>query len=373
METVTEETSEQMMGGPAKPEGVAKRKTSLTSLTERDPMDIYLRPRTRRTSREEHTDFNASLIMGSFDTESQDDDYFEESTGSETGEPDSRAPFTKTVMSNGKGVACPRDGATCKVKIVLVDPVLALDIVEGIASFRLDQETDYQIGHGVTFLTEAVDRCLLTMKQQEICELRIKYDPEMEHQNFNLNLHIDGKSSFTFLLELKSFEVVPAFWELNAEKLFERGNGFKSKGTELFGKENIEGAFKMYSKCMKLLIMMGREKELDTALASSMRSLKVQCYLNLTACQMKCDNHQSVIKNCTKALEIDEKNVKGLYRRGWAYAQINDLDSAKADLSLAVRIDPSSKPVARELEKVNQRISKVEKEMARGMRKMFTS
>lgn len=39
-------------------------------------------------------------------------------------------------------------------------------------------------------------------------------------------------------------------------------------------------------------------------------------YLNLAACFLKLEKYEEVIQNCEKALEIDSKNAKGLFRKG---------------------------------------------------------
>ena len=51
----------------------------------------------------------------------------------------------------------------------------------------------------------------------------------------------------------------------------------------------------------------------------------------------------------TKALELDEKHVKALYRRGVAHRSLGDYAAANKDLRAAYRIDPDNREVKREL------------------------
>lgn len=44
--------------------------------------------------------------------------------------------------------------------------------------------------------------------------------------------------------------------------------------------------------------------------------LRMLVYLNLCACQLKVESFDFAVVNATKAIEIDSKNVKALFRRG---------------------------------------------------------
>eukprot|EP00966_Prymnesium_polylepis_P145693 3365334-Prymnesium_polylepis.1 len=48
---------------------------------------------------------------------------------------------------------------------------------------------------------------------------------------------------------------------------------------------------------------------------AQIRELKLAHHLNLAMCHMKLGNMQKAQINCTKALAIDPKNVKALFRR----------------------------------------------------------
>lgn len=200
----------------------------------------------------------------------------------------------------------------------------------------------------------------------------MKYNPEFDGAISALDDATMGHGALTFVIELKSFTEAPPIWKRSQTELYERANHLKNKGSEMFQSGNAQFAFKMYSRALKMLVCMGDPKTIPTDMFTNYKSLKIQCYLNMSACQAKMDNHQAVIRNCSEALLLDPKNVKGLYRRGYAYAQVSQLDEAKDDLSQAVQLDPSNRAIAKELEKVNQKINVIEQQLARGIKKMWS-
>ena len=50
-----------------------------------------------------------------------------------------------------------------------------------------------------------------------------------------------------------------------------------------------------------------------------MNEIKVKLHLNIAMCFLKLKNNHKVINNCTDALELDNDNVKALFRRATAY------------------------------------------------------
>merc|ERR1719375_737755 len=66
---------------------------------------------------------------------------------------------------------------------------------------------------------------------------------------------------------------------------------------------------------------------------AQIKELKLAHFCNLAMCHLKQGpNLQKARTNCSKALELDPKNVKALFRRGKCHAQLGLLDEAKEDL-----------------------------------------
>ena len=47
---------------------------------------------------------------------------------------------------------------------------------------------------------------------------------------------------------------------------------------------------------------------------AAINNIVAQCYNNMAACELKLDKNRNAVEACDKLLEIDPKNVKGLYR-----------------------------------------------------------
>jgi len=62
------------------------------------------------------------------------------------------------------------------------------------------------------------------------------------------------------------------------------------------------------------------------------KEIRLPCHLNLAACYTNLKNYKKAKAQAIKALEIDERNVKGLWRRGLAEQAQGDWEVAKKKL-----------------------------------------
>ena len=97
--------------------------------------------------------------------------------------------------------------------------------------------------------------------------------------------------------------------------------------------------------------------------------LKCQCYLNLAACYLKNKDYNQVTEHCTSALELEPDNVKGLFRRGQAYAKLHEYGKAKEDFTKAQGLEQENKAVINQLRQIDS-LMKKEKQM---YQKMFAN
>ncbi|RRT47286.1 hypothetical protein BHE74_00030769 [Ensete ventricosum] len=89
----------------------------------------------------------------------------------------------------------------------------------------------------------------------------------------------------------------------------------------------------------------------DMALA-----VKNPCHLNMAACLIKLKRYEEAIGQCTivslcrtLVLSEDENNVKALFRRGKARAELGQTDAAREDFEKARKYAPQDKSIVREL------------------------
>jgi len=129
----------------------------------------------------------------------------------------------------------------------------------------------------------------------------------------------------------------------------------------------VKSAYYYHRALMYVNGMVGISPE-DTKKANE---IKVAVYNNLAASQLKLNKPNRAITFSTKVLEIDQNNVKALFRRGKAYSTAGDLDRASDDLQKVEKLDPTDKAVQHELALLKQRNKKQDQKAAKFYSNMF--
>ncbi|XP_059044839.1 tetratricopeptide repeat protein 1-like [Achroia grisella] len=71
--------------------------------------------------------------------------------------------------------------------------------------------------------------------------------------------------------------------------------------------------------------------------------LRAVLYCNRSASKMKLERYKQAIKDCTKAIELDENYVKAYIRRAQSYEADDKLDESLADYKKILEFDPAHK------------------------------
>jgi len=225
-----------------------------------------------------------------------------------------------------------------------------------------------QITLGNVEITQGLEKTLESMKKGEKAIVMVKSDYGYGDQGYK-DLNIPPNTDLTYEIELIDFEKAKESWQLNkfAEK-FEVGVRRKNEGNELFEKQKYSLAIQKYEKAIDLLKYDSSFTDEEKKQANE---LKLPCYLNLAASYLKEQDYKSVIDNSKKALEIDSKNVKGLWRRGVAYMSSGDWDFAKVDFEAALEIDPENKSVKTSYAQLKKKIAAADKKDRQRFQNLF--
>ena len=100
-------------------------------------------------------------------------------------------------------------------------------------------------------------------------------------------------------------------------------------------------------------------------------SLKLLLYLNIAACQMKLKQFDYVIKNCTKALEIENKNIKAFYRRCVALTEINEFERAHQDAKDGLMLENNNQAFTKQLSTIERKWKEKKTEYQNMMKNCF--
>lgn len=151
----------------------------------------------------------------------------------------------------------------------------------------------------------------------------------------------------------------------------------KTVGNEQFKMGNYEVALKKYEKALRYLdyedmdsssSSESEDDASDEVKSNRHKSVALPCYLNSAACHLKLKNYDKALKNCNETIELDENNVKALFRRGQAHSGLQDYDKALIDLNSAVKLAPGDKGIRSEI----IRVKKLMEEYKQKERKIYS-
>jgi len=281
----------------------------------------------------------------------------------ETYEPEDKT-FTKHILAEGRGKSKPNAGSVCMVFMTLIENKGEQVTQEMMGNYTFDKDFEITIGEGDAQLSDLFDKVICSMNEGERAYVKSKVDLN----GVTISEMDLLKTSFKFNMTLKTFNRAADLNDLEKDECLDRAQHHKDKGTFLYTKDRIPYSVKRYDKALQYLSHMEPIDSLPGDLPNQHKTLKTQCYLNLGACYLKTEEYEKVTENCSKALEIDCTNVKGLFRRAQAYIKLSDYEKAKHDLITAKNIDSNNKAVLNELRNVESLIKK-EKAM---YQKMFS-
>jgi len=298
--------------------------------------------------------------------------------------------YEKVVVKEGYGKFKPNEFSECHILLHLQEPEqqASSDAVNCIG-YELNKEIKIVVGHGMTHIACSVDLCVLTMFEGEQCTLQAK-----------CNAEISIAADVEFLtLEVTLLSLLPAndLYSTSYEEKLTRAVKLKDLGTSAFTAGNISAAFHKFSRSLKYLICAAVDNDksctVDNLLSNGTSSndgshpildqnvcnltcediarLTCHCWLNLAACQLRYQNFRMAAVNCSKALEIDPNNVKGLFRRAQCNINTGYEHVAVTDLKRALTLEPGNREIKRLLNAAQQLTRESDDKLATAMSKMF--
>ncbi|KAK1313499.1 Peptidyl-prolyl cis-trans isomerase FKBP42 [Acorus calamus] len=136
--------------------------------------------------------------------------------------------------------------------------------------------------------------------------------------------------------------------DMTVEERIEAADRRKMEGNGYFKDGKLEEAMQQYEMAIAymgddfMFQLFGKYR--DMALA-----VKNPCHLNMAACLIKLNRYEEAIGQCSIVLAEDENNVKALFRRGKARAELSQTDAAREDFQKARKFAPEDTAIVREL------------------------
>ncbi|CAI8612500.1 unnamed protein product [Vicia faba] len=273
---------------------------------------------------------------------------------------------TKKILKEGEGYERPNEGAIVKLKLVgkLQDGTVFFekgrDEEEKLFEFKTDEEQ----------VVDGLDKAVLTMKKGEVALLTIA--PEYAFgasESQQESVVIPSNSTVYYEVELVSYDKEKESWDMNTEEKIEAAGKKKEEGNALFKAGKYERASKRYEKAVKNIEYDSSFSEEEKKLS---KTLKIASYLNNAACKLKLKEYKDAERLCTKVLDIESTNVKGLYRRAQASMQLGDLDLAEIDVKKALEVEPDNREVKLEYRNLKEMVKEYNKKQAKFYGNMFS-
>lgn len=231
--------------------------------------------------------------------------------------------FEKQIQHHGSSETTPQSGAICTVSMKTKSDIL----LESNLSLR-GAVLKYEIQEDLQFPFNNINSCLSSMHTGETSLFTFEGG--------------DGCNEETCVtITLHNFENYPLeIYNLTNSQKRDKALFYKETGVKMFKAGSIQIAFDNFSTSLKFLIMLNPHDDVP----EDCPTLQCQCYLNLAACQLKYPTSmRSVIENCTRALVLDDANIKGYVRRGQAYLAKGEYSNAICDFKKALTIEPNNK------------------------------
>ncbi|EHA99829.1 FK506-binding protein 4 [Heterocephalus glaber] len=251
----------------------------------------------------------------------------------------------RRIQTRGEGYSRPNDGAIVEVTL------------EGYYKDQLfdQREVRFEVGDGESQdLPCGLEKAIQRMEKGEhsIVYLKPSYGfGSVGKEKFQ----IPPNAELRYEIHLKNFEKAKESWEMNSEEKLEQSTIVKERGTVYFKEGKYKQALLQYKKIVSWLEY---ESSFSDEEAQKAQALRLASHLNLAMCHLKLQAFSAAIESCNKALELDNNNEKGLFRRGEAHLAVNDFDLARADFQKVLQLYPSNKAAKTQLAVCQQRIRK---------------
>ncbi|TFJ98494.1 IgGFc-binding protein-like [Platysternon megacephalum] len=249
----------------------------------------------------------------------------------------------RRIRTKGEGYSKPNEGALVELQL------------EGQHGDRVFDKRDlrFEIGEGENYdLPPGLEQAIQRMEKSEESVVYLK--PSYGFGSAGKEkFQIPPNADLQYEVKLKSFEKAKESWEMNTEEKLEQSSIVKERGTQYFKEGKYKQATLQYKKIVSWLEHETGFSEEDDVKA---KSLRLAALLNLAMCHLKLKEYALALENCSKALELDSSNEKGLFRRGEAHLAVNDFELARADFQKVLQLYPSNKAAKVQLLACQQKI-----------------
>jgi len=226
-------------------------------------------------------------------------------------------------------------------------------------------EQTFQLGDG-----EVIDAIDLTANLAKVGEV---YEA-MSQSRFAYGIQgrppqIGPNSAILMIIEIIQAEDTPKIPDMAEVERVKIGDRKRKIGNDHFARHDYARASTNYRSACKYLDP--PSYELTEEASSELKDLQAKTWCNLALAELKNERCDAGIIAVDRALQIDPKSTKALYRKGKLLEEKGELDQAEDVLKQALKIDPNSVGCKQFLKELSQKVSSQKKKQQRMYKKML--
>ncbi|KAJ3188786.1 hypothetical protein HDU85_004500 [Gaertneriomyces sp. JEL0708] len=238
-----------------------------------------------------------------------------------------KTSIVKKILTEGNGWERPQLGSTVEIRI-------AYARTTGPASVTFAENKTETVTLMSGALPEALDIGIAEMKKGE--KALIKAPAEYGYGRSGAQQHnIPPSEPLEFEVELVSFEKMKESWDMSRDEKLESMKKLRETGNTLFKDGKPRLAVKHYEKAVDYFSISDSDSATEK---EEVDGICLPCHLNLSLCYLKMGDASKANVHATKALKIDPKNVKALYRRAQAFMDSKDYVKSIQDCEVALEV-----------------------------------
>jgi len=216
------------------------------------------------------------------------------------------------------------------------------------------ERMDFEFIIGDEVVMEGIELGILQMRKEERATLTIS--------SHYTGVDVDTlplKEPLTVDIQLLDFWREKASWDMNVQERFDASVKRKNDGNTLYAAQKYFRAIKKYKKALDFLDNDQNFTEDDKKKAKIFR---LPSHLNCAVCMVKTGQFRGAIEQTNKALEIDSTNIKALFRKGLAFASLDEWANAEENFNKVLELEPDNKDAKLEIAKMKRRKVDTEKQ-----------
>ncbi|KAK0162753.1 hypothetical protein PV327_006505 [Microctonus hyperodae] len=256
--------------------------------------------------------------------------------------PNNDGGIERYQITAGKDGGSPNDGSLVDIHLI------------GKYNGKVFDERDVQftLGEGeASNIVEGIEEALRRFKLGEKSRLKVKSKYAFKTIG-NAEFNIPPSADVEYIVELKNFEKAADTWSMEGPEKIQQAKLYKDKATNYFKAEKYSLAIKMCKKVVEYL----ESGIFDDDISSERDQLLLSGYLNLALFYLKINDHFEAKGACDKALDLDAKNEKALFRRGQALLALTSPEEAIKDFEAVLKVEPKNTAAIKQMAVCNNMI-----------------